>query len=72
MSYLAIARKWRPTEFEDLVGQTHVVQTLRNAIAHNRVSHAYLFSGPRGIGKTSVARIFARALRCPNNEMPES
>ncbi|MCB0403568.1 MAG: DNA polymerase III subunit gamma/tau [Bdellovibrionales bacterium] len=72
MSYLAIARKWRPTEFEDLVGQTHVVQTLKNAIAHNRVSHAYLFSGPRGIGKTSVARIFARALRCPNNEMPES
>ncbi|MEZ4751070.1 MAG: DNA polymerase III subunit gamma/tau [Bdellovibrionota bacterium] len=72
MSYLAIARKWRPTEFEDLVGQSHVVQTLKNAITHNRVSHAYLFSGPRGIGKTSVARIFARALRCPNNEMPES
>ncbi len=72
MSYLAIARKWRPKSFEDLVGQDHVVQTLRNAIAQNRVAHAYLFSGPRGIGKTSVARIFARALRCPNNEMPES
>ena len=64
--YLAIARKWRPTKFEDLVGQGHVVQTLRNAILFQRVSHAYLFSGARGIGKTSVARIFAKALRCPN------
>lgn len=64
--YLAIARKWRPTKFEDLVGQGHVVQTLRNAILYQRVSHAYLFSGARGVGKTSVARIFAKALRCPN------
>ncbi len=66
MGYLAIARQWRPTQFDDLVGQTHVVQTLKNAIRFNRVSHAYLFSGARGIGKTSVARIFAKALRCPN------
>lgn len=78
MAYLAIARKWRPTRFEDLVGQSHVVQTLQNAILFNRVSHAYLFSGARGVGKTSVARIFAKALRCPNakdaipcNECPE-
>ncbi len=66
MAYLAIARKWRPHCFEDLVGQNHVVQTLTNAIRLSRVSHAYLFSGARGIGKTSVARIFAKALRCPN------
>lgn len=78
MAYLAIARKWRPSRFEDLVGQGHVVQTLKNAIQFNRVSHAYLFSGSRGIGKTSVARIFAKALRCPQavnaipcNECPE-
>ncbi len=66
MGYLAIARKWRPNKFEDLVGQGHVVQTLTNAITLGRVSHAYLFSGARGIGKTSVARIFAKALRCLN------
>src|SRR5271170_6398210 len=66
MAYLAIARQWRPTKFDDLVGQSHVVQTLKNAIRFNRVSHAYLFSGARGIGKTSVARIFAKTLRCPN------
>lgn len=66
MGYLAIARKWRPNRFEDLVGQEHVVVTLKNAIRLNRVSHAYLFSGARGVGKTSVARIFAKALRCPN------
>jgi len=66
MAYLAIARKWRPNRFEDLVGQNHVVQTLKNAIQFDRVSHAYLFSGSRGIGKTSVARIFAKALRCPH------
>ncbi len=64
MAYLAIARKWRPARFEDLIGQEHVVQTLKNAIRFNRVSHAYLFSGARGVGKTSVARIFAKALRC--------
>jgi len=66
MAYLAIARKWRPSRFEDLIGQEHVVQTLRNAIRLDRISHAYLFSGARGVGKTTVARIFAKALRCPN------
>ncbi len=66
MAYLAIARRWRPHKFEDLIGQGHVVQTLKNAILSQRVSHAYLFSGARGVGKTSVARIFAKAIRCPN------
>ncbi len=68
MAYLAIARKWRPSRFEDLIGQEHVVQTLRNAIRLDRISHAYLFSGARGVGKTTVARIFAKALRCPNQK----
>ena len=64
MSYLVLARKWRPQTFEDVVGQDHVVRTLRNAIARNRIAHAYLFVGPRGTGKTSTARIFAKALNC--------
>jgi len=62
--YLVIARKWRPQRFEDVVGQKHIVTTLKNAITKNRLAHAYLFSGPRGVGKTSVARIFAKALNC--------
>ncbi len=64
MSYEVLARKWRPQQFEDVVGQGHVTQTLRNAIDNNRLAHAYLFVGPRGIGKTSLARIFAKALNC--------
>ena len=59
-----IARKWRPQTFADVVGQDHVVRTLRNAIARGRIAHAYLFVGPRGTGKTSTARIFAKALNC--------
>ena len=65
-TYQVIARKWRPQTFDDVVGQDHVVRTLRNAIARQRIAHAYLFVGPRGTGKTSTARIFAKALNCTN------
>jgi len=64
MAYEVLARKWRPQQFDDVVGQDHVTQTLANAIASDRIAHAYLFVGPRGIGKTSIARIFAKALNC--------
>ncbi len=64
MSYQVIARKYRPQRFEDVVGQEHVTQTLANAIRSGRIAHAYLFCGPRGTGKTTVARIFAKALNC--------
>jgi DNA polymerase-3 subunit gamma/tau len=63
-AYQVIARKWRPQTFADVVGQDHVVRTLQNAIARNRIAHAYLLVGPRGTGKTSTARIFAKALNC--------
>jgi len=64
MEYLVLARKWRPQIFEDVVGQDHVVKTLRNAVKLDRVAHAYIFSGPRGTGKTSIARILAKSLNC--------
>jgi DNA polymerase-3 subunit gamma/tau len=64
MSYLVLARKWRPQVFEDVVGQEHVTRTLQNAIKSGRVAHAYLFTGARGVGKTSAARILAKALNC--------
>ncbi len=65
VSYQVFARKYRPLTFDDILGQDHVVRTLRNAIEQNRLAHAYLFVGPRGTGKTSTARIFAKALNCP-------
>lgn len=70
MSYLVLARKCRPQVFEDVLGQDHVTRTLQNAIRSGRVAHAYLFSGPRGVGKTSVARILAKALNCQNGPTP--
>ncbi len=68
MSYKVLARKWRPQVFEDVIGQEHISQTLINAIKTDRLAHAYLFSGPRGIGKTSVARILAKAINCREGE----
>jgi DNA polymerase III subunit gamma/tau len=64
MTYEVFARKWRPLVFEDVIGQEHVIHTLVNAITTDRLAHAYLFSGPRGVGKTSIARILAKALTC--------
>jgi DNA polymerase-3 subunit gamma/tau len=70
-SYQVIARKWRPQTFADLVGQGHVTGTLQNAIRNNRVAHAYIFSGARGVGKTTAARILAKALNCVKGPTPE-
>ena len=70
MSYLVLARKWRPQKFEEVVGQQPIVQTLQNAVRANRVAHAFLFTGPRGVGKTSVARILAKALNCAQGPTP--
>lgn len=64
MAYIALYRKWRPKGFEDVVGQSHITETLQKAIETDKVAHAYLFSGPRGTGKTSTAKIFARAMNC--------
>lgn len=71
MSYQVIARKWRPQTFKDLVGQEHVTGTLANAIKNDRVAHAYIFSGARGVGKTTAARILAKALNCVKGPTPE-
>ncbi len=67
MSYHVLARKWRPQTFTDLVGQSHVVKALTYALSHQQVHHAYLFTGTRGVGKTSIARIFAKSLNCETN-----
>ena len=71
MSYLVLARKWRPQTFLDLIGQEHVSRTLKNAIDSGRVAHAFLFTGARGVGKTSAARILAKALNCERGPAPE-
>jgi DNA polymerase-3 subunit gamma/tau len=70
-AYQVLARKWRPRRFADLVGQEHVVRTLSNAVAQGRVVHAYLFCGPRGVGKTTAARLLAMALNCEKGPTPE-
>ncbi len=66
MNYTVIARRWRPKTFGDVIGQPHIVTTIRNAMRVGRIAHAYLFAGPRGVGKTSIARILAKAVNCPN------
>jgi DNA polymerase-3 subunit gamma/tau len=71
VSYTVLARKWRPRRFEELVGQPHVVQALANSLADNRLHHAYLFTGTRGIGKTTVARLLAKALNCEKGIVAE-
>lgn len=71
MAYVALYRKWRPGTFSELVGQEHISRTLSNAIVSGRIGHAYLFSGPRGTGKTSTAKIFAKALNCEKGPTPD-
>jgi DNA polymerase-3 subunit gamma/tau len=71
MAYQVLARKWRPQTFEAVVGQDAITRTLRNALVSSRIAHAYLFAGPRGIGKTTTARLLAKALLCPERVGPE-
>src|SRR4030066_318994 len=66
MEFVVTARKWRPKKFSEVIGQEHITTTLQNSIRSNRIAHAYLFTGPRGVGKTSTARIFAKVLNCLN------
>ena len=70
MAYQALYRKYRPKNFDEVVGQEHIIQTLNNAIYQNKIAHAYLFCGPRGTGKTTTAKIFAKMLNCENENKP--
>ena len=71
MSYQVLARKYRPSNFSEVVGQEHILRALENSIKHNKLHQAYIFSGTRGVGKTTIARVFAKCLNCQNGEMPQ-
>jgi DNA polymerase-3 subunit gamma/tau len=71
MSYTVIARRWRPKKFDDVIGQPHIVTTMKNSLKFGRIAHAYLFTGPRGVGKTSLARILSKAVNCLNKTSEE-
>jgi DNA polymerase-3 subunit gamma/tau len=72
MSYQVLARKWRPRSFDTLIGQDHVVRALTHALEQQRLHHAYLFTGTRGVGKTTIARILAKSLNCDNRHHGET
>ncbi|MDZ7543129.1 AAA family ATPase, partial [Clostridium perfringens] len=71
MGHIALYRAWRSQSFQEMVGQKHIIQTLQNSLREQRFSHAYLFSGPRGTGKTSAAKILAKAVNCEHGPGPE-
>ena len=71
MSYKALYRTYRPSSFEEVVGQQHIVTTLKNAVKQNKIAHAYLFCGPRGTGKTTIAKLLARSTECAMQSVPQ-
>ena len=72
MSYQVLARKYRPNSFDEVIGQDHVVQVIKNSIEQERVHQAFLFSGTRGVGKTTIARLLAKCLNCMSSDSPTS